>query len=332
MKYWWLKKYKGLKIKLIPDLTHDVNTYFVMPKHYKDRYFTIKDSEVTSLQEEDLRILLYVILNHEKIKNNKVILIIDRLLEIPDNSLPTTNYSLEEIIEEIKNLKNSIPSEEKLTSNNIAACYHCMQVFYIDKIKYVNKKGYCLCPFCKNPTIYFDNDFIPMDDNFLRLSKLIYGTTLLGCSFQNLQKLLKKCVKIKEEIPSIDTNQTTAIITKSKKADIQLEKDHIKFQLEKIVYKKEITSREEFELNYKFEECFQILEKNIISRVIIDTEIIYNNYTLYMSLLIFILENLGKNPYLKEIILVCKDKKNRKIYKEMIEILLNFESEKVNES
>ena len=328
MKYWWLKKYKGLKIKLIPDLTHDINTYFIMPKHYKERYLAIKDSDISLLSEEDLIILLYVILNHEKIKNNKVILIIDRLLEIPDNSLPTTNYSLEEMLEEIKNLKNQEPIEEKLASNNVSACYHCMQVFYIDQIKYVNKKGHCLCPFCKNPTIYFDNDFIPMDDNFLRLSKLIYGTTSLGCNFKNLQKLLKKSVKLKEEMPKM--NQNTALFIKAKKADVLLETDHIKFQLEKISYKKEITSKEEFGVNYTFDDCFQILERNIIPKVIIDTEIIYKSYTLSMSLLIFIMENLGKNPYLKEIVLLCKNSQDKKMYKSMISALLSYENQRTS--
>lgn len=299
-----------------------------MPKNYKDRYLAIRNSEINLLSEEDLRILLYAILNHEKIKNNRIIQIIDRLLEFPDNALPTTNYSLEEMLEEIDNLKDNYPTEEKLESNNVAACYNCYQVFYIDKIRYVNKKGHCICPYCKSSTLYFDNDFIPMDENFLRLAKLIHATTPLGCSYKNLQKIIKKGIKLEEKVPELNSSRPTAMVMNAKSSDVILEKDHIRFNLPEIKDKKEITSKEELELHYTFNECFQIIEKNIISRVVIDTSIIPKNYTLMVTFMIFLLEIFGKNPYLKEIVLVCKETQGKKIYKSMIDILEKYQKKK----
>lgn len=323
MKYWFLKKYKNLKITLIPELTRDINTYMVMPKHYKERYQAIKDSDINTLEEEDLRILLYWILNHKKIKNNKIIIIIDKLLEIPDTFLPATNYSLEEMLIETKELKRHYPTEEKLNSNNIAACYNCMQVFYIDKIKYVNKKGHCLCPYCKNSSLYFDNDFLPMDETFLRLARLVHGTTALGCSFGHIQKLLKKCIKVEREFPDL---KDKAVILKANKKDSDLKDNHIAFYLEEISNKKDLTTKEEQEFYYTWNECFAILERNLTNKVIIDASIIgEHQYELNLLLCIFLLENLGQNPYLKEIIIVAKDKKDNLIYKNIISTLLNFD-------
>ena len=102
MKYWWLKRYKDIKIKLIPELSRQVNDNLVMPKNYKERYMVIKENDIEKLNEEDLLIYLYCILNHEKIKNNKIILIINELLKIPDNSMPATNYTLLEMLEDVK--------------------------------------------------------------------------------------------------------------------------------------------------------------------------------------------------------------------------------------
>ena len=323
MKYWWLKKYKGLKIKSIPELQRDVNSYFVMPKNYKDRYTAIKLSEIETLEEEDLKIYLYTLLNHEKIKNNRIIKIIDRLLEIPDNFLPATNYTLEEMLEEVKHLKSNPPLEEKLSTNNVAACPNCLEVFYVDKIKYVNKKGYCLCPFCKSSNLLFDNDLCPMDDNFLRLARFVLGTTTLGCKFKHIQKLVKKSIKLVNDInlPVVDS----ALFIKGDKSDINLHKNYVEFTMEEISYKKGLTTKEEQVVNYKFQELFQLVEKNLISNVIIDTSIIKDSsYILNISLLLEILNQLGKNPYLKKVILLAKDDKDYKLYHQLINTIIHY--------
>lgn len=323
MKYWWLKQYKGLKIKLIPDLIRDVNTYFVLPKNYKDRYAVIKDSDISSLKEEDLRILLACILNHEKIKNNKVILIIDALLKIPDNSMPETNYTLEEMLDEISHLRE-YNSKEKLATNNLGACFHCLQVFYVDRIKYVNKKGQCLCPYCRRPTMYFDNDFVPMDHNFLRLSKLYHENTSLGCRYGNVQKLLRKCVKLRLGDAKSFITPDTALILSGNDKDFLLSDDHVQFSIPEISYKKSVTSREEFQVEYQLNECLCMIEKNLISRVVIDMGLVLNNKSnsFNLSVLLTVLENLGRNPYLKEVILVFSNKRQYNVLKRMVSDLL----------
>ena len=318
MKYWWLKKYKGLKIKFIPDLIRDVNLYFVLPKNYKDRYQAIKSSDISILSEEDLKILLVCILNHEKIKNNKVVLIIDELLKIPDNAMPDISYTVSEMLEEIPSLK-TYALKDKLSMNNVSACFHCLEVFYVDKIKYVNKKGLCLCPYCRKPTLYFDNDFIPMDHNFLRLAKLYHENTSLGCSFQNLQKLLKKSVVLKSNF-DVDGLYDYALITKGFEKNFLLVDDHIEFHIPEIHYKKEITSREEFFVRYQLNECFSLALKNLIHTVVVDLSFIGENMSssINLSVLLTILENLGANPYLKKIILVAKNKRDYLLYRSMI--------------
>ncbi len=318
MKYWWLKKYKGLKIRLIPDLIRDVNTYFILPKNYKERYSMIKTSDISTLEEEDLKIMLFSILNHERIKNNRVILIIDALLKIPDNFLPEVSYTVSEMLEEIKHLRE-YNEEDKLLSNNVSACFHCLEVFYVDKIKYRNKKGQCLCPYCKHSTLYFDNDFLPMDYNFLRLAKLYFENTALGCSYQNIQRLLKKCVCLKKQI-DFSTLHDYAYILKGKKQDTILDSDHIRFFLPETLLKKQITSREEFEVEYQLNECFFLIEKNLISTVVLDTSLFTNSKSssLNLSCLLTVLENLGRNPYLKRVFLVAENSLQFSLFSKMI--------------
>lgn len=322
MKYWWLKKYKGLKIKLIPDLIRDVNLYFTLPKNYKDRYAVIKNSDISTLREEDLKILLVSILNHEKIKNNKVIYIIDELLKIPDNFMPETNYTLQEMLEEIRKLK-TYNSEDKLSTNNVGACYNCLEVFYVDKIKYINKKRQCLCPYCRRANLYFDNDFAPMDRNFLRLARLFYENTSLGCKYSNIQKLLKKCVKLEKKIDFSNMNDYL-FMELGKEKDFHLHSNHIQFVIPEVCYKKDITSKEEFILEEVLNEGFFIAEKNMISTVVIDLDIFSKNTSnsFNLSCLLTVLENLGRNLSLKKVILLGKDNRQYNTFSKMMMELL----------
>ena len=248
MKYWWLEKYENLCVKMIPDLFYDIQYFLVMPKNYLKRYEKIKDIIIDELKEEDLLINLYVLVSSKKIKDNRILLIIKKLLEIPDNSLPITDYSLKDLLKEIKNLKDNIPIQEKLDFNNIAACYNCMQVFYVDNIKSVNKKGYCLCPYCGKYYLYFDNDYIPMNTSFLKLASLHYGVSLLGCRYSNIKKMLKKNVVVKFE--NIITTNT--VIQNRKKKRIKntilvdlscLDKKKVGSFEESIILKKEAATQ-----------------------------------------------------------------------------------------
>ena len=192
MKYWWLEKYHNFRFVQMNDLISDVHYFLTMPKNYKTKLPLLQSQDINSLEEEDLLIILKELTDTRNIKNNQLNMIIDKLLEIPDNSFPASDYSLKEMLEEIKELKHNLPDQHKLETNNIAICYHCSNVFYVDKIKSMNKNNLCLCPFCNSHKLYFDNDYIPMNPTFIKLAYLYYHTSNLGCTFREIQKILKK--------------------------------------------------------------------------------------------------------------------------------------------
>ncbi|MCI8588593.1 MAG: hypothetical protein HFG40_02965 [Bacilli bacterium] len=192
MKYWWLGKYKNLEVKMLPALFSDIQYFLTVPKNYIKIYEKIQDTSVSLLLEEEMCIVLYRISVTKNVKDSKIVQIIDRLLSIPDTSLPISDYSLLEMLEEIGHLRLKKATVEKLDYSNVAACYTCLNVFYIDKIKKSNKKGQCICPFCGRNTLYLDSDLIPMNYSFLFLSKIFHGISSLGCDFLKLQKIIKK--------------------------------------------------------------------------------------------------------------------------------------------
>ena len=109
MKYWWLEKYKNFKIVEINDLIKDVNYFLIIPKNYEKIYQEIKNEDISNLEEEELLILLKKITTTKNLKNNQLRLIIEKLLLIPDNSFPNSDYTLLEELTEIKNLKQNPP-------------------------------------------------------------------------------------------------------------------------------------------------------------------------------------------------------------------------------
>lgn len=205
MKYWWLEKYKDLQVKMLPDLFNDIKYFLVMPKDYIELYKKLLDLDVSKFSEEEMCIYLYGVSITKNVKNSNLRQVIERMLLIPDTSLPISDYTLEEILDEIKNLRTKRPTLDKLENNNVAACYNCLNVFYVDKIQQANKKGLCLCPFCQKPKLYFDNDLVPMNYSFLLLSKMYYGISNLGCDFTNLKKLLKQGIVVSKVSSQIDT-------------------------------------------------------------------------------------------------------------------------------
>ncbi len=207
MKYWWLQKYKNLEMKMLPSLFLDVQYFIVVPKNYIKIYQKLKDIKVELLTESEMCILLYGVSVTKTVKNNILGKIIERLLLVPDASLPISDYSLLEMIEEIRSLKTRRATIDKIDSNNVAACDSCLNVFYVDQIQSVNQKGQCLCPFCFKNRLYFDNECIPMNYSFLFHSRLFFSTSNLGCNYQKLQKLLKKSVKILEYYPTMDLKE-----------------------------------------------------------------------------------------------------------------------------
>lgn len=303
MKYWWLEKYRNFKIIQVKELQEDVNFFLTMPKNYEKQYQILKEKDLNTLEEEELLIVLKKIANTKNIKDNSLNIIIQKLLLIPDNSFPPSDYSLKEQLEEIKNLKNNPPVESKLENNNIAICYHCFNIFYIDKIKKVNKNGLCLCPYCLKPKLYFDNDYIPMNYTFIKLANIYYHISSLGCSFHEVKKIIKKglITEIKEkEIDSIDFAQ---IFSNKKIMPIEEKIIHRKLYQELIKKEKEWIHKTSLylpKLNPKIRE------------------------TILEIVLVALLETLSNTIYLKEIKIIFENETDEKLFLSMLKIIKTF--------
>jgi len=298
MKYWWLEKYKNFKIIQVNELINDVNYFLTMPKNYEKKYNELKNENIDNLDEEDLLILLYKIINTKNIKNNNLSKIINKLLTIPDNSFPSSDYSLKEMLDEIKDLRLNKPTIEKLEYSNICVCYNCLNIFYVDKIKAINKSNNCLCPFCMKSTLYFDSDYIPMNYSFIKLAYFYYQSSSLGCTFKEIKKIIKKNIKVvNEKYNEKDIN-----------LNIHLSDNKIKGIDEKIISKKIYDLLLEKENNMEYEVCIYIDNiKNDYSKKI-------------LIVLITSIEILTNSIYLKNI----KIKTNNKIiFNELINEIYN---------
>lgn len=314
MKYWWLEKYLNLEVKLIPQLFDDIRYFLVMPKNYLKVYEDIKDKDIDSLLENELLINLYVLVSTKKIKNNRILLIIEKLLTYPDTNLPISDYSLKEVLVEIKNLKDNHPYAEKLDNNNIGACYNCREIFYVDLIRAVNRKNYCLCPFCGKSMLYFDNDYIPMNTSFIRLAFLYYGISKLGCRFKEIIKLLKKNVTF--TMSNIINNELVITTDSNDKKAIYV--DLVS------VFDKKIGSFEESIILKKYYYAFLTADNNMIREVSIIAPRVKksSNYNVALLLIISLMDGLANMTYLKKIKIVDCDVEMynnlKKIYKEII--------------
>lgn len=302
MKYWWLEKYRNFKIIQINSLANDVDYFLTMPKNYIKQYQLIKNKNINVLLEEELLIALKNIVITKNIKNNDLNIIIDKLLKIPDNSFPCSDYSLIEMLEEIKNLKYNLPYKEKLTNNNIAVCYNCLNIFYVDKINRVDKNNLCLCSYCLKHKLYFDNDYIPMNYTFLKLAKIYYGTSNLGCSFKNIQVLIKKCI--------------LTSLGDSCYCDINFSDVYFNTKLRPID-EKIINRRLMLEL-YKYEDKLMEEVSIYISNLYNDVDI------LLLIVLLSIMELLANTIYIKKIKLIFESKKNKDIFDGMIKVIKTF--------
>lgn len=303
MKYWWLEKYRNFKIIQINELIDDINYFLTMPKNYKKQYLILQNQDIESLEEEELLILLTEIGYTKNIKDNKLNLIINKLLKVPDNSFPESDYTLSEMLDEIKELKHNLPYQEKLENNNIAICYHCLNIFYIDKIKSVNQKNLCLCPFCHSHKLYFDNDYIPMNTTFIKLSHLYYHTSNLGCTFREIQKILKKCI-------------TTEVGKK--------EENSISFS--NIFSNKKINPIDEKVISRKIYQELMIRNENLIDEVSIYISNLDEKVenSILMILLIAIMEALSSTVYLKRVKIVFQNQKQEKQFSELLKVIKKF--------
>ncbi len=299
MKYWWLDKYRKLEIKELPSLLLDIKYFIVLPKNYEKIYERTEKLEISKLKEEELLIHLAVIVSSKNIKNNRLIKIIERLLIFPDTNLPISDYSLKEILQEIKNLKTNYPVAEKMDNNNVVACYKCLQIFYVDYISAVNKKGLCLCPFCHNHFLYFDNDYIPMNYSFLKLASIYYGTSLLGSNFRDIQKIFKKNVHL-----TMGDAVKTNIVIQEKKTNKKHEIIPLPFSFHKL---KKITSQEEKEIIKDLFDTFRYCDEKMEYEVTLRLEKIPSILVERISFLILLslMEILSQTIYLKNVNILC---------------------------
>lgn len=256
MKYWWLETYQDLEVKMLPQLFADIQYFLVMPKNYMQIYEQICTMDISTLSEQEMCIILYRISVTKNVKDSRVRQIIQRLLLVPDTSLPISDYSINDILEEIFKLGNTRPNVDKLKFNNIAACYSCLNVFYVDQISKVNKRGDCLCPFCGKSKLYFDNDFFPMNYSFLFLSKLFYGISKLGCDYTKLQKLLQKAIVVSSHTISKTENSSVGVTMNEYLQQFQTKK--ICSNYEPMIIKKFYDFFIEFEKLGKYEVEFQL--------------------------------------------------------------------------
>ena len=285
MKYWWLEKYKNFKIIQVNELMQDVNYFLTMPKNYEQQYEKIKNTNIENLEEENLLILLYKIINTKNIKNNSLSKIISKLSSIPDNSLPSSDYSINEMIDEIKNLKITKPSKEKIVGSNICACYNCLNVFYVDMIKAVNKNNNCLCPFCMKPYLYFDSDYIPMNYNFVKLAHFYYYSSSLGCTFKEIKKILRKNIKvINDTYNEKDIKLNNYLIDKRLKA---LDEKIMSKNIYDILIKKE--NNMEYEISIYIDEIQEDISLKLFIFLITLIEVLINS--IYLKNIIIKTEN-----------------------------------------
>lgn len=304
MKYWWLEKYQNIEVRLLPQLFSDIEYFLTMPKNYIKIYHQLKEVPIIELKEEELCIILYRIAVTKNVKDETLRKVIDRLLKIPDTSLPISDYTFNETLDEIKNLKSKKPTVEKLEINNVAACYNCLNVFYVDKIKKANKKEHCLCPFCEKDKLYFDNDLIPMNYSFLCLSKIYYGISSLGCDFSKIKKLIKKGLTIKS------------------KADEEYSNDsHLDF-LEKYKFEKIRCEDEQKIIKELYDEMRSGEESGFYEKTLmVDWNTNKNMIELSNLLVISAIESLSNSFYLKKINLIINNKKIKRSVNGILHIL-----------
>ncbi len=302
-KYWWLEKYQKLEIKRLPQLYEDVCYFLRVPKNYPQLYMQFSDRPISKMSEEEMLIALYRIANTKNVKNNQLRLLIQRLLEYADTYLPISDYTLKEILVEIRNLQKNKSDVSKLDYNNVAACYHCLQVFYVDKINMVNKKGLCLCPYCRSSHLYFDNDYIPMNYSFLKLAQLFYDVSTLGCCFLDIQKILRRNLSIRLG------NAPSGVVIGSEISRKKFPNHHFYSLLPDYSMLSKITLTDESRIIKEFYDCMMSLEKQMEYSGTIYIEKVSPSILAEFSLLVLlaVMEALSRTVYLKEIVILSED-------------------------
>lgn len=303
MKYWLLEKYRNFRIVQINELSNDVHYFVTMPTNYNQQYQFLQNKSLDTLEEEELLIILRKIVDTKNIKDNSLGIIIEKLLQIPDNSFPASDYTLQEMLLEIKGLRNNPPFKDKLENNNIAICYHCLNIFYVDKIKNINRHNLCICPYCLKSKLYFDNDYIPMNYTFIRLANLYYCMSNLGCTFKEIQKIAKKDIKI------ITGNKTESSICFST-----------------IFSNSSLCPIEEKIVSRRLYQELMLKNSDLNSQATIYfSSFPYNDITTILELMIItVLEVLSNTIYLKKVQVIFEKGEDEKSFRSLLKLIKTF--------
>lgn len=349
MKYKWLESYidffkniteEELKLneskETIQAFFTDCEYYLAYLAYSTERFALIKNKEINVLNDSDLELYLYytlteckTVLNYldKKILDRTIYTIIKAMLRVPDTNLPISDYSFVEMINEVKGLENNRPTRDKLKNNNIAACYSCHNVFYVDNIKNVDRNHLCLCPYCLMSTLYFDNDYIPMNSSFIRLAYLYYQTDykLKGIVDRFKELIVFKTKPVKKISLYIDISSEDLIPSSTIAFDKITEKYEGTANL--ILHGK--TSKEEEEIgNYIYKSLVKAdsLNLNIIEIYFNDHYYNYNNNITAINTVLSCLQFIIKYYFtsITEIVIISKNEELVKSFNNILSDLDNL--------
>lgn len=348
MKYDWLLPYVPLFYQVTKEtfveefFQEQLQSFFLDCEYYlsylaytKERFYTFMKKDIASLNDAELEVYLYCILTDCKINDTLEQKILDRtlptileaMLKVPDTSLPISNYTFSEILEEISNLHTVLPTKDKVSHNNVAACYSCHNVFYVDLIHHMSKERLCLCPYCFSTTIYFDNDYIPMNSSFIRLAMLYYQTDIPIADLIStlLSKLVIRSKSFKKDFIQVEISNDEFGDTR----DSFIDKKTDQYFYWKNLSLKGKTSKEENALGSLFYRTFDLAERKKVNKVAFTFNshyFRYDNHIVVTNFLITCLEYFHRHYFtsVTEIALITKNSEIKKIIEDYLCELQNL--------
>lgn len=348
MKYEWLVPYVSIFQNVTKETFQEesfqkqLQSFFLDCEYYlsylaytKERFEMLRDRDVASLNDAELEVYLYSVLTDCRINDTLEDCILDgtipsvleAMLKVPDTSLPVSDYTFSEVLEEIANLHTVLPTKDKVSHNNVGACYSCHNVFYVDLIHHMSKDHLCLCPYCLSATIYFDNDYIPMNSSFIRLAMLYYQTDIPFADLVSalLSKVVVRSKPYKHHFVQVDISNDEFGDNREPVID-RKEEQYSYWENLKLKGK---TSKEESTLGSLFYRYFTFAEEEKISRVAFTLNSHYFRYDsniVVMNFLTSSLEYLLRHYFtsITEIAMITKNDEIKNLIENYLEELRKF--------
>lgn len=350
MKYEWLVPY----VSVFKTVTRETYSEELFQKHLqsffldceyflsylayaKERFEMLRNRDLSSLNDAELEVYLYSVLTdckindtlEDRILDGTILAILETMLKVPDTSLPVSDYSFSEILEEISGLHDVLPTKDKVSHNNVGACYTCHNVFYVDLIHHLSKNHLCLCPYCLSTTIYFDNDYIPMNSSFIRLAMLYYQTDIPFADLVNalLSKIVVRSKSYKHHFVQVDISNDEFGINR----ESEINRKEGQYSYWENLTLKGKTAKEESTLGQLFYRYFAFSEKEKVSRVAFTLNSNYFRYDMHITIVNFLvtsLEYLQRHYFtaITEIAMITKNDEIKKLIEDYLEELRNFVS------